>query len=137
MCIRDSNVIVWTLKQIVDSIIYKKTMKGLEQLEAYCAAKNRKEASSQLPLVSRVDLLHDLYRQIKALDKKALGAVKKRVVAVLESLSNESAGAMLTRIIAKVHEELFALVDKSLLPQFFNKEIQVIGSGKVESSLKM
>jgi len=113
-------------------------MKGLEVLETYCSAKGKKEAGAdQFLLTNKVDLLYGVYNEMKTLDKKELKAVKKQISDILDSLCNEATGAMLTRLIFKVHEELFVQVDKSLLPQFFDKELQIIASTKIDHSIKM
>ncbi len=117
-------------------------MKSLELLEKHYTGKDDKKAgtgspSTKIPLLKKLDLLHELLSEVKALDKKALSGVKKRVASMLDCLADEGAGAMLSRVIEKIYEELFEQVDRSRLPQFFEREIQIIGSGKVEPSHKM
>jgi hypothetical protein len=116
-------------------------MKSLEQLEKYCAGsedrKGSPTAGSKLPLLKKVDLLYEMHNEIKGLDKKALSAAKKRIVTVLERLANEGAGAMLSRLLCKVYDELFEQVERSRLPQFFDQEMQIIASSKTEAAHKM
>ena len=116
-------------------------MKSLEQLEKFYGGKEEKKSprspSSKLPLVKKMDLLYLMHTEIKGLDKKALSAIKKRVVAILELMANEGAGALLSRILGTIYEEIFEQVDRSRLPQFFDQEMQALGSSKIEPSHKM
>eukprot|EP00826_Nyctotherus_ovalis_P028381 TRINITY_DN22427_c0_g1_i1.p1 TRINITY_DN22427_c0_g1~~TRINITY_DN22427_c0_g1_i1.p1 ORF type:complete len:112 (-),score=22.70 TRINITY_DN22427_c0_g1_i1:90-425(-) len=99
-------------------------MKGFELLENYCKAKKNKAPSAKLPLLKKVDLLHTFYKEMKAYDKKKLVAMRKQIADVLDLLCDEGSGALFTRLIAKVYEQLFSQADESRLPEFFDKEIQ-------------
>ena len=116
-------------------------MKSLELLEKHYATKEEKKGTgspkNKLPLLKKMDLLYEMYTEIKALDKKTLATFKKRVVTILDNVADEGAGAMLSRILSKIHEELFEQVERSRLPQFFDREMQTLASSKVEPSHKM
>jgi len=127
-------------KIYLNNLILK--MKGLEALEKYYSTKEEKKSgstspTSKLPLLRKLDYLHELYNEVKSQDKKSLTAIKKRVVTVLDSLTSEGSGAMISRVIEKIHTEIFEQVDRSRLPQFFDKEIQTISSSKAEAAHKM
>jgi len=109
-------------------------MKGFELLENYYKAKKNNAASGKLPLLKKLDLLYTFYKEIKTCDKKKINTIKKQVAEILDLLCDEGLGAMITRLITKVYEELFSQVDKSRLPEFFDKELQRFSSGKLETS---
>ncbi len=117
-------------------------MKSLDLLEKHYTSGKKSgtgasSPSGKLPLLRKADLLHELNTELKTVDKKTLTGLKKRIVTVLDAVSDEGAGAALSRILAKLYEELFELVDRSRLPQFFDREMQIISSGKVEAAHKM
>ena len=126
-------------------------MKSLETLEQMCSPKKVTEQKKGGEALSptklqkavgsaskKLDLLNELYSEIKALDKKSLNGIKKRIFAILEEFINEGSSSPTgMRIVYKTMEELFDLVDKSRLPQYFDQEIEIMMSSKIEIIKKL
>jgi len=92
---------------------------------------------SKISIVKRSDLLWDLYLSLIYVDKKAIKALKDKVIGVLKGIANQGSGCAMNRMLFTLYSFLIEAGEKSIISGEVDSMAKQIVSQKTAASLRL